>query len=297
MKPIYQAWCCQIEVNNVCPHRCTYCTRYVSHVRVDQRFNMDLGTFRKAILSLNGWHGKVGLIGGEPVIHPQFEELCLVLRDESQIPRLKLGLWTSGGPRFEKYKTLINEVFGFLACNEHSELQKQVCLHQPLTIAVGDMVEDEEYRKQLIDQCWLQRTWCPSIAPKGCFFCEVACALDIILDGPGGWPIAPTWWKKESKDFQDQVGRYCIYCGMPVPLQRELLSSPKEKFSPGLLRTFREHNLKNLSDEDIILFERKLTIKEMEERKRTWDPGNYRQDLRLDMEHGWRERYKDWYEK
>jgi len=292
MKPIYKAWFCQIEVNNICPLFCAYCTRYIRHLRQDQRFNIELDTFRKAVLSLEGFPGRIGLIGGEPTLHPQFEDICLILRDELKIAREKLGLWTSGGKAFERYKKLIKEIFGMLAYNEHNESQKKAQLHQPLTIAIDDTLEDEEYKRKLIDDCWLQRTWCPTINPKGCFFCEVAGALDILLDGQGGYPIEPGWWKKEPRDFQDQVKRYCKYCGVAIPLQRELLSVAKEKFSPQLLNIFKEHNLKNLSDKYITLFDKKLTIEEMEKKKLTWDPGNYRQDKRTDIKEGWKERDK-----
>jgi len=290
MEPIYKAWFCQIEVNNICPQFCAYCTRYIRHLRKDQRFNMSLDIFRKAILSLNNWPTRIGLIGGEPTLHPEFENICLILRDEFKIPKKKLGLWTCGGKKFQQYEKLIKEVFGMLAYNEHNKSQKEICLHQPLTVAVDDVVDDEEYKENLINECWLQRTWCPTINPKGCFFCEVAGALDIILDGPGGYSIKPGWWKKDVKDFQDQVKRYCRYCGAPVPLERELLSVPKEKFSPGLLKIFEEHNLPNLSNKYITLFDKKLTIDEMEKTKLTWDPGNYRQDKRTDIKEGWKRR-------
>jgi len=294
MKPIYKAWLCQIDINNSCSQFCAYCSRYIRHLRPDQRFNMSVSIFRKAILSLREWPGKIGVIGGEPTFHPRFEDICLILK-KLRIPRHKLELFTSGGVKFERHKKLINEVFGHIAYNEHSEKQREICLFQPSTIAIDDVVSDEGYRKELIDKCWLQRTWCPTINPKGCFFCEVAGALDILLDGPGGYPIEPDWWKKEPKDFQDQVERYCKHCGIAIPLKRELLSVTKEKFSPGLLKIFKEHNLRNLSDEYITLFDRHLTIKEMEKTKETWDPANNRQDLRPDIKQGWRERYKEWY--
>lgn len=253
---------------------------------------MDLDTFRKALSSLNEWPNWIGIIGGEPTLHPQFEKICLILRDELKIPRDKLGLWTSGGSKFENYKKLIEEVFGFVAYNEHNESQRKIQLHQPLTIAIDDVVENKKYKKKLIDECWIQRTWCPTINHKGCFFCEVAGALDIILDGLGGYPIEPNWWEKEPKDFQDQVDRYCKHCGAAIPFERELLSSPKEKFSPRLLNIFKEHNLKHLSNEYVALFEKKLTVQEMEKTKLTWDPGNYRQDVEMDIKEGWKERYK-----
>ena len=290
MKPIWEAWFCHIEVNNICPQNCAYCTRYIRHLRKDQRYNMDLDTFRKAIISLDGFPGKLGIIGGEPLLHPKFEELCLILKDEFKIPRKKIGLWTSGGKNYQKHRKLIKGVFGMLAYNEHNKEQRRVELHQPLTIAIDEVVEDEKYKQELINNCWIQNTWCPSINPKGGFFCEAAQALDIILDGPGGYPIEPGWWKKTPKEFKDQVDRYCQYCGAPIPIKRELLDSEKQKFSPNLLNLFKKHNLRSLSNEFVDIFDRQLTIKEMEGNKLNWDPRHYRQDLKPDMKEGYRRR-------
>lgn len=231
MKPIWEAWFCHIEVNNICPQNCAYCTRYIRHLRKDQKYNMDLATFRKALISLDGWPGRLGIIGGEPLLHPDFEELCLIMRDEFKIPRIKIGLWTSDAGHLAAHIKLIQEVFAMVAFNPHNKEQRKVELHQPLTISIDDAVKDKEYRQYLIDNCWVQEAWCPSINPKGCFFCEVAQALDIILDGPGGYPIEPGWWKKTPLQFKDQVDRYCKHCGGPIPLKRELLNNKKQKIS------------------------------------------------------------------
>lgn len=290
MRSIWEAWFCHIEVNNFCPQNCAYCTRHARHVRKDQEYNMDLDMFRKAALSLDGFPGRLGIIGGEPLLHPQLEEICLILKDEFKIPKNKMGFWTSGGRNWKKYEPLIRETFGMVAYNEHNKKQREVQLHQPLTIASGDVIKDEKYRKDLIDKCWVQNTWCPSINPKGGFFCEVAQALDILLDGPGGYPIEPEWWRKTPKEFKDQVDRYCNVCGAPVPIERELLSSEKEKISSNLLALFKKHNLRRISSKFVDVFEGELTIKEMEENKLDWDPRHYRQDLRPDIKEGYRKR-------
>jgi len=193
-----------------------------------------------------------------------------------------------GGKQYVQYRNLISETFGFVAYNEHNPSQQETCKHQPLTIAIQDAVGDEEYRKRLIDDCWVQRTWCPSIGPKGTFFCEVAYAIDSILDGLGGYPIEPKWWKKTPFEFQDQVDRYCKYCGMAIPIEREYLKTQREKISPRNLTLFRTHNLPKLSGDDVILFDQKLTAEKMEETKLIWDPGNYRQDLKADQREGWK---------
>lgn len=287
MKPIRDSWFCQIEVNNICPLDCAYCSRYIRHLRPDQRYNIKIDVFRQAVQSLDGFKGDIGLIGGEPTLHPQFRDLCSILKDELKIPRDRLGLWTSGGRKFDELKSVINQTFGMLAYNEHNPEQEKVCRHQPLTIAIQDVVSDEDYMWELIDNCWVQRQWCPSINPKGAFFCEVAGALDILLDGPGGWPLEARWWDKDPAEFRDQVERYCPYCGMAIPIERELLSSQREKISWPNLLLFREHNLRRISRKDVELFDRQLTVEEMEAFKPLWDPGNYREDIRTDRRQGW----------
>lgn len=277
MKPIQEAWFCQIDVTNVCNKNCLYCSRYNRHIRTDQRFFMDLDFFEKALDSLVGWPTRIGIIGGEPTLHPQFKEMCLIL--QKKYPKEKLGLWTTGGIKYEEYKELITQTFGFLAYNEHNDYQQSTCRHQPITLAIKDVVKDKKYREQLINDCWVQKTWCPTISPKGAFFCEVAYAIDSILDGPGGYPVEKDWWKKEPKDFQDQVERYCKYCGMAIPIKREYIRNKKEKFSLSNLKLFKKHKLLGLSENDIEIYDKKLTIKEMEKTKVTWDPGNYRGDI------------------
>lgn len=277
MRPMWEAWFCHIEVTNVCWKDCLYCSRYNRHIRQDQRFFMDLDFIAEAAKSLKGYPGRIGIIGGEPTTHPKFEEICILL--QGLYPRSRLGLWTTGGARYEKYKSLISKTFGFLAYNEHTAEQRAVCLHQPLTMAIGDLVPDSDLQAELINNCWVQHGWCPSINPKGGFFCEIAQALDVILDGPGGYPITSDWWKKTPEQFKDQVDRYCQYCGMPVPLRREILDTQREKITGGLLEVFRQHRLPKLSTEYVFRVDGYLDREEIKTNRQGWFPSNYRQDL------------------
>jgi len=276
MKPISHSWFCQIDVTNFCGINCLYCSRNSKHIRPDQRRHMDLDTFQNALKSLKGWPNRVGIIGGEPLLHPQFEELCTLLA--KHFPRERAGLWTSGGPRFQQFKPLIDRTFALLAYNEHNPVQVALCKHQPLTMSVSDMVPEPVLRKRLIDDCWVQRNWCPTIGPKGAFFCEVAYGWDTILDGPGGYPIEPGWWLRTPGEFQDQVERYCTHCGMCLPYERELIQKKREKFTPTTLRLCREHNLPHVTDDEIELITEPLTVDQIRQYAQSWYPGNYRGD-------------------
>lgn len=289
MQYIYEAWCIQIDITNYCVQSCLYCSRYNRHLRGEQREHMSLENFLTALKSLKDWPTKIGIIGGEPLLHPQFQHINALLR--KNFPRSKLGLWTSGipntpleDPRHEKD---IFETYGFVAYNPHTPEQKEKCKHQPLTIAIQEVVQDERLMWKLIDECWVQRTWCATINQKGAYFCEVAAAQDLLLnDGKNAWPVEPGWWKRTPEEFRTQSEKLCPNCGMAIPMEREYLLNKTEKFSPNLLESFRAKKLIHVKDSDVEVFEHSFSKEELQENIRTWYPGNYRGDIKEDQTAG-----------
>lgn len=260
---------CQIEVTNVCPVRCAYCSRLTRHVRPDQRFSMPVEQIEKAVDSLAEQPGLIGFTGGEPTVHPQFAAICEMLRKKN--PPKRYGLWTSGGRFYEQHKALIKKTFGYVHMNRH----ECFALHQPLTVAIQEVVEDPAYRQKLIDNCWVRQKWGPTIGFKGAFFCEIAAAWDLILDGPGGFPIEPGWWQRSPEEIRAQLEPWCRYCGMALPLEREFHASVKEKMSPGNLALFREHRLPAATDKDVEIFDRKLSPEDIEQIRARWHPSEF----------------------
>ncbi len=214
MRPIFEMTVIQIEATNACHLSCSNCTRFVGHHA--SPFFMDLDTVRRAIRSLDGFPGRIGLMGGEPTLHPKFKEILAIYRD--MIPdRRKREFWTAGH-RWDELKDDILATFDedLVAFNDHTQTTGR---HQPLLVASEEMVPDPVLRKQLIDQCWVQRQWSASITPKGGFFCEIAAARSHLLDGPMGYPIEPGWWNRRPDQFQDQVAWACDGCSAPIPME------------------------------------------------------------------------------
>ena len=165
MKPIYEAGVIQIEVTNNCDHMCANCTRFIGHHK--KTYFMDLETIEKAIDSLEGYPGMIGCMGGEPSLHPQFADILKLFQEK--IPdKNRRGLWTDGF-NWKKYDSLIRETFpiGNIVYNDHQSDDKGY--HQQLLIASDEIIEDKELMWELIDNCWVQKRWSPSINPKGCF--------------------------------------------------------------------------------------------------------------------------------
>jgi len=281
MIPIYENWCVQIDITNYCFLSCLYCSRYNRHLRKDQRQHMTLEQFRAALDSLAAWPTRIGVIGGEPLLHPEFEAFCGEIK--KRFPREKMALWSSGPKRYQELKPLIDETFGFIAYNEHNEEQLRTCKHQPLTIAIREAVPDAELRRKLVDDCWVQRTWCATVNHFGAYFCEVAAAQDVLLnEGKNAWPVTPDWWVKTPEEFERQVRSFCDNCGMAIPMERELIQNEVEKFSPDLLKVFREKGLRKVDEGQVEVFDRQVSREEILVTIGDWKPGNYRGDLHDD---------------
>ncbi|MEI8012529.1 MAG: glycosyltransferase [Candidatus Omnitrophota bacterium] len=239
----------QIDITNACPHQCANCTRFVGHHQ--KPFFMPVDSFKQAVDSLKGYSGMVGVMGGEPTLHPQFAEIVDYLvktRPDLAPPperydpiknfvnyrnlhlsslRPRNGLWTSLGKFYYKHYELIQDSFSYQCVNDHTHVGE----HLALLVTRKELgFSDEEWLK-LRDNCWVQKEWSSSITPKGAFFCEVAGALDMLFNGPGGWPIEDGWWKREPKDFGEQL-KWCEMCSACLPVPRAVAASGKDIVSP-----------------------------------------------------------------
>lgn len=277
MRPIAEMTIIQIEITNACWLRCTNCTRFVGHHRKPYYMTKDF--FADAIRSLEDFPGRVGMMGGEPTLHPDFEGLCQIMRE--LIPdRRRREFWTSGH-KWDEYKDVILETFDpdRIAYNDHTSLKGQ---HHPLMVAADDVIEDKELMWRLIDNCWVQEQWSASINPKGAFFCEVAAARDILMDGPGGWPVEKGWWRKVPKDFKAQMEYSCTKCSAAIPMkgQSDLRGGrdgkPIEFISKSNLELMRKVRSPRVEKNEFVPFNEKYGIEEALENSENWNPSHFR---------------------
>lgn len=267
----------QIDITNACTHQCSNCTRFCGHHR--KPFFMDMETFRRAVDSLADFPRCVGMMGGEPTLHPQFAQMARYLAekhpsrhtlrdarkpiadfsryiydknyilDESLNQRQGPGLWTSMVEPYYRHFELIQDVFSFQNINDH----QNDSLHQPLLVSRKDLgITDEEWYP-LRDRCWVQNSWSATITPKGAFFCEVAGALDMLFDGPGGWKIEPGWWKRTPEEFGDQL-RWCEICGGALLNRGRLASEEIDDVSPTVYAMLEKQHSPKLGRGRVCLF-------------------------------------------
>ena len=249
----------QIDITNACHKACSNCTRFCGQ-HAKPSF-MDLETFKKAVDSMEGFNGIVGIMGGEPTLHPQFAEMMEYYASKIKEPRPKAflgtptssfkdygrlvkyqrgrkrGLWSALGPGYYKNFEQIQDTFPYQNLNDH----QTVNTHQAILVTRKELgIPDKEWYK-LRDNCWIQNIWSASITPKGAFFCEVAAALDTLFNGPGGWPIEKGWWKRKPSDFGEQLN-WCEMCSVALKVPANNANEDTDIVSPKMLEKLKEVN-------------------------------------------------------
>jgi len=227
----------QIVVTTACDiFNCSNCTQLLPFRR-DYR-HMSVDVFREALRSLGGWSGIRGIFGGNPCVHPRFEDLMQILVEE--VPNQKhRGIWTNNlcghGP-------LVREVFypnGRFNLNAHArELvavninkhlpgklirtsRNRYSWHSPILLNWTDLGVSKEEWIALREQCDLNLHWSAAILERDgkpyAYFCEVAGALDGIRGENNGILAEPGWWCWKMDRFANQVEMCCDRgCGIPL---------------------------------------------------------------------------------
>lgn len=215
--------------------------------------------FHEAISTLRKFPNMVGMMGGEPLLHPQFEDLCYIAM--AKVPRARMGLWSSFPPGKEHYREIIVKTFGNIFINDHT----RDIYHAPILVGAEEVISDEQEMWWLIDKCWLQNSWSASINPKGAFFCEIAASMSVLFDNEEShaWELTDNWWKRVPFQYWEQVNKWCRRCGCALSIGRRLSKEGIDDISPKNLERL-DGNSRRVSKGEYLIHDCKQ-IKEPQE--------------------------------
>lgn len=245
MRSLYSMDTIQIEILNACQKNCANCTRFCGHVK--KPFFMSLDQFKEAVDSMVGYPKMTGVMGGEPLLHPQFEEFCHYIK--SKIPKKQLGLWTGFPKGYERYREVICDTFYHIFLNDHT---RDDIYHHSALVGVEEVFENEHIMWNCIDHCGAQESWSASINPRGAWFCEIAASMSILFEEGEGWKVEPQWHWKIPADFRSQMDMFCRRCGMSAPLQRRRSIEVFDDISPKNLERLKGRSRKIEKGEYVI---------------------------------------------
>lgn len=252
-RPVHLGGVLQVWVTRACDKACFGCTQGSNLGGKPGMITPE--QYAEALESLRGYFGVVGMFGGNPAMHPQFEELCRILR-ESWVPLEQRGIWCNH-PR-GRIKTIAETFYA-----PHSNLNVHMdqdaydefaagwpesrpwlkgmdadSRHSSVYVALQDLIPDEEVRWRLIANCDINRYWSALIGVfrgelRG-WFCEIAAAQAMLHshepDYPDtGLPVVPGWWKRPIEDYAEQIRYHCHRCGIPLRGRGELAITGKRE--------------------------------------------------------------------
>lgn len=227
----------QIEITNACVNNCSNCTRLCGHHKLPYYLTVEYVI--KCCESLKDFPHMVGIMGGEPLIHPEFEQISRVLQE--YFPKERCGLWTCLPKGKEYHAQTICDVYGNIFLNDHT---RDDVLHHPVLVSADELVSFKPDMWYLIDKCWVQNCWSACINPRGAFFCEVAGALAMTLEEGEGWKVENGWTWKTPIDYVDQMRRYCTQCGCAMPVMKRFSVEGIDDISPIMYEKLKDKSPK-----------------------------------------------------
>lgn len=239
----------QIHLARACDMACFGCTQG-SNLRGKATF-ITTEEFENACKSLRNpdYWGIVGMFGGNPALHPQFGELCEIMR--AYFPKEQRGIWCNhprgnGAIMRETFEPWCSNLNVHLSQEAFDEFKRdwpesqpfgltEDSRHSPPFVAMKDVISDESERWELISKCDINRYWSamlcvvPGKGLRG-FFCEIAGAQAMLHAHDTSWPdtgiqAEPGWWQRPMEDFSKQVRVHCHSCGVPLKRYGQLATT------------------------------------------------------------------------
>jgi len=233
----------QIHLTRACDLACSNCTQG-SQFRGKSTF-ISLENFEIALKSMKGYWGLIGIFGGNPALHPQFDDICSILKN--YFPKQQCGIWCNnprgkGGIMRETFNPHMSNLNCHLNQTAYDEFKaswpeskpfgnQTDSRHSPVHGSMIDLDIPEERRWELISQCDINQHWsamiCEFCGQVRGFFCEIAGSQAILNQHnpeypDTGIPIVAdegsgiAWWQKSMTEFAPQVRQHCHNCLVPL---------------------------------------------------------------------------------
>jgi hypothetical protein len=267
---IWRGGILQIMVTRACDLACHHCTQGSN--LAGKPAMMTIEQFDEACQSLAGYFGVIGVFGGNPALHPQFDRICQVMR--ARFPFEQRGLWCNNlrdkgaharitfNPRHSNLNVHLDADAAAEIRRDWPEASPFIkgetddSLHGSPWVSMTDLGVPENIRDELISQCDINQHWsamiCVVRGELRAFFCEIAGAQAMLHQNNPDWAgtgapmpdtglkVEPGWWRQGMKAFAGQVAIHCHHCGIPLRRAGQMaIGGQLEEFSATHVRIAR----------------------------------------------------------
>lgn len=220
----------EIVVTNVCNLTCGGCCQLIGQFRKNQLWFIEIEELERCINILKKYPstatGKqpITIFGGEPTLHPKWNEIVKMLRSHAPT---EFWINTNGRLGHERYQKDGNLVWWV---DLHPDSQK---FTQTLYAAADaiNLPDDMAYWRKAQKDCPIWNGCQCSIYRNKAYFCETAAALDYLFhDGIHGWEVTVDRnpFNRTKEEIDEQARHLCKRCGWCVEdiVPRQLSKDP-----------------------------------------------------------------------
>lgn len=250
-RPTWRNGIIQIHITRACDLSCTSCTQGSN--LAGKPTIITLENFKLACESLKDYFGVIGIFGGNPCLHPRFEEICHIISEI--IPYEQRGLWSNN---LNGYGELCRKTFNPAVSNLNVHTSKDAydemkrdwpecgpiglshdSRHSPPYVAMQDLGLTNAEMELLISKCDINQLWssmlCQVRGELRAFFCELAGAQSMLHENEYDYPdtglkVFPGWWRLPIENFENQIYKHCFECGVPLKGLGDLAVNGENEF-------------------------------------------------------------------
>ncbi|HEX3043743.1 MAG TPA: radical SAM protein [Bacillota bacterium] len=220
----------ELEITTSCNLMCKFCDRRCSQAPSNERMSLDhVRRFVDESIQLNYQWEKIGILGGEPTLHPELEEIILILQTYTQkFPNADLFLATNyhGWTVRQKVKTLQKKIRVVKSPkNDNPKYFNNINLTQ---IDFGDIIHN----------CNIASGTGLGYTTRGYFPCGAGAAIARVLGMDIGLKSLA---EVNQTSIREMLRELCPYCGhgLAIKVGNNSSTSP---FWEEAYRKYREKN-------------------------------------------------------
>jgi organic radical activating enzyme len=218
-----------IPVTNVCNLSCGGCNQLCGNYPKEKLWFIGLDELRRNIDIASKEMGKknIGLFGGEPTLHPEFQgilELCYTYPDRTFM------IYTNGRVPVSNHRNVVYNVSP--KCDPVLGPQMLASIkHYPTLVAARDVfkVEDRDFYWEKAKRDCCMWNDCGTIIYKDqAYYCEIAGAMDQLTGERNGWPVreGENPFRRTDAEIREQARKFCYRCGWCLAKHYKLENMP-----------------------------------------------------------------------
>lgn len=202
----------EFEINTICDLKCFGCDRFLD-IGPDKDMTVhQIQYFLKESVELGWPWERFHILGGEPTLHPQLEEICAILADykAKYRPSMMLRVLSNGYGKLDETRKIFKK-YGILVHTEGK--QKGVTPPYFRNIRLAPIDEAAYANREHYEICGIhgERGCGLGVTRRGIFLCGAGAGMARIL----GLDIGIQHLAEcTSENMQKQAEQLCKYCGL-----------------------------------------------------------------------------------